>query len=386
MARAELLEMVDPGRLQQIKQTDDAPEIRAYTVGHTGNTELHLPGIGTKTFTWVQAAVKWIADKLHVGTPIFNRHDPNTNEHTGRTTIGEVVGRAYKEVGDKLSAIAAVYIYPQFKSMPLDIASIEADITFDHDTVQAWPTSVERITGIALSNSGVDSPGFPGATLIGAVQAFAVQAFAEDKTMTKDEIKAEVAKSKLKPSDLFSLDDLKADSVVETHIREEKHNVYEQNKRLEKDLDEAREKNIKVQEKYDRDLKEMQKQTVATQKSTVFKKIATERKLDEKQSAYLETALGRLETKATDDASLQDELNKFIDTGLDEYKRVAGIFGIKLDTGGDGGNGNGDANKQNQNQNQSVSPDKSMSSEELVVAPEMLSPKTNSLIPGSPIK
>ena len=89
----------------------------------------------------------------------------------------------------------------------MDFASIEADIEYAQDEFRAWPTGINNISGIALGNSDIDSPGIPGATLLGAVQAY-VQAFGsefKEKPMNLSEVKQAVKELRLKPVVLQSL-------------------------------------------------------------------------------------------------------------------------------------------------------------------------------------
>ena len=97
MSKSELDKIVDPFVMKRVKDVDPDPDIRVYSIGHEGKADLNLPGIGVKTFTWIQAAVQWIADKLRLGTPVFDRHDPKTNAHEGRQQIGEVIGKTVKK-------------------------------------------------------------------------------------------------------------------------------------------------------------------------------------------------------------------------------------------------------------------------------------------------
>ena len=92
LSQTELETIIDPSMLRRVKETDPSPEIRVYSIGHEGTANLHLPGIGNKTFTWIQAAVQWLADRLNLGTAVFDRHDPSTNAHDGRIQIGQVIG------------------------------------------------------------------------------------------------------------------------------------------------------------------------------------------------------------------------------------------------------------------------------------------------------
>ena len=96
------------------------------------------------------------------------------------------MGKVTKYVGDKLSTLAAIYIYPEHRKLPLDIASFEANVTYVPKTLdKAEAVDVEDISGIALSNSAIDSPAFAGATLMGVVQCFMQRETKEEKLIAR---------------------------------------------------------------------------------------------------------------------------------------------------------------------------------------------------------
>jgi len=175
MARSEVLSMIPQDTLERIKHTDKRPEIKVFAIAHEGEaqgTELSFGMKMKKAFGYVKDMIVRINEKLQMGTPIFNRH-ADTNEHAGREQIGELVGKTIKYVGNRLSALAAIYIYPQYRKLPLDIASFEANVEYIPKSKEAAEViDVEEITGIALSNSAIDTPAFKNATLLGVVQAF----------------------------------------------------------------------------------------------------------------------------------------------------------------------------------------------------------------------
>lgn len=175
MSKSETLNIVSQDTLERIKKTDKKPEIKVYSIAHEGqaqSTELTFGGKIKKAMEYVKDMVVKIGDRLKIGTPIFNRH-AETNTTENRTQIGELIGKTVRYVGDKLSTLAAVYIYPEYKKLPLDVASFEADVEYTQKqdgTNQA--IDIDNISGIALSNSEIDKPAFENATLLAVVQAF----------------------------------------------------------------------------------------------------------------------------------------------------------------------------------------------------------------------
>ena len=325
----QLEEMVDAATLRNLKARDEHPEIRLYSIGHEGEANLHLPGLGTGILTWIQAAIRAIADKLAIGTAVFDRHNPDTNSHEGRVQIGEVVGKTVKKIGDRLNTLAAIYVYPQFKSRPLDIASFEAEIEFGHNEHQAWPTNIRNVSGIALSNSGIDSPGFPGATLLGAVQAY-VQAFGDDfggNKMNQSDVKAAIMELKLSPSDLFSVEDVVADKKVRTNLQEAAT-------RVGRERDTARERIAELENTVAETDKKLKQHTMQSKSAILLDAVLAdpERKLDDKAKAFVKRKLNTFTSEADTEDVLKADVGKFVDASVKEYAEEAEFFGVKTDT------------------------------------------------------
>lgn len=328
--QSEIEGMIDPIRLAQIKQVEEDPTFRVYSLGHEGKADLNMPGIGRKTVAWIQAAVQWVSDALIPGTKVFDAHDPNTNSHEGRIQIGEVVGKAVRHIGDRVNALAAIYIFPQFKSRPLDFASIEAEIVYDNDGTQVWPTAIQKVTGIALGNSKVASPGIPGATLLGAVQAYAVQAFAgegKDKIMNQSDVKAAVLELKLKPSDIFSVEEVVADKGVRTNLQEAAT-------RVGKERDTARERVAELENINAEKDKTIQQKDIALTQSTSTSVIEAiladpECKLGDQAKAFVLHNSKNFSTEATDGDALKVDAAKFVAASAAESGVLADLYGVK---------------------------------------------------------
>ncbi len=332
----ELDEIVDPEVIRNIKAQNPHPEIRLYSIGHEGEANLHLPGIGTKTFTWIQAAISAIADKLRIGTAVFDRHNPDTNSHTGRIQIGEVVGKMTKKIGERLNTLAAIYIYDQFKSRPLDVASFEAEIEFDHDEHQAWPTQIKDVSGIALSNSGTDQPGFPGATLFGAVQAY-VQAFGNDfggNKMNLSEVKQAAKDLGLKPSQVFEIGDIMGDSAVDAKVKEVTKDHFAMAKRIGDERDAARDKIVVLENQNAETDKKLKQHTMLSKSTSLIDAVLAnpESKLNDQAKAFVKRNLKNFSTDADSEDALKVDVVKFVEATVKEYQEVATeVFGQKVE-------------------------------------------------------
>ncbi len=335
MSQSELNDIVDPLTMQHIKEKDPHPDIRVYSISHEGKANLNLPGIGKATFTWIQAAVRAIADKLRLGTAVFDRHNPDTNAHEGREQIGQVVGKVVTQIGERLSTLAAIHVFPQFKSRPLDVASIEAEIEYDHDGIQAWPTNIKSVSGIALGNSGIDNPGFPGATLEGAVQAF-VQAFAGesgDNKMNLSDVKAAVKELGITPTQVFGIDVIMDDSAVVDKVKDANKNTFNMSERIRQERDGARERITALENQNAETDKKLKQHTIQSKSVSVLDAVLAEpaRKLDDKAKVFVKRNLKNFETTADNEDALKVDVGKFVDSSVKEYGELAEVFGVKVE-------------------------------------------------------
>lgn len=357
MAESEILAMVPADRLREIKAKDPRPQLKAFVVGHEGEARGNLVGVGNIVKRWFSDMVRKLNDKIRIGLKLFHGH-ATTNTDGGRVPIGEVVGKKLMDVKNKLSSVVACWIYPDFRGLPLDVASIEADVDLSGASMENLKVSgVNDITGIALGNSRVETPGFPGATLLGQLQAFIekqqlrITLFGGENEMTLEEARKAIREAKLKPSDIFGQDDLMADPLIGEQVKEKIKNargydyrkfeeLTEEKTDLQKKLDAAE---AKVKE-HEETIGKLQLETAKSKVDDLFETQKKERKLDEKQEKYLKNRLSRFAPKDADKADA--EFNEWLDGQLDDYKKDAEALGIEIgEGGGDGGSEGGDGDK-----------------------------------------
>lgn len=175
MAANEIRDMVGADALRDIKAEDPNPLIKAFVVGHEGDSRGNIVGIGNVVKRWLKEMIHALGNGIHKGLQLFSGHSA-ANDNTGRTAIGHVVGSKITEIEGRESIVVACHIKPDYRHLPLDVASIETSVDFvqrEDGTIEI--VKVGDVTGIALGNSKVDTPGFPGATLLGQLQAFELQ-------------------------------------------------------------------------------------------------------------------------------------------------------------------------------------------------------------------
>jgi hypothetical protein len=348
MSDDELTDHINCTAYRRIHKTDSKPEFRAYCISHEGESTGKVVGIGRIIKKWARSAITNITERLNIGTKVFHLHEM-TNDHEGRKPIAEVVGKVLSDISGKLSSIAIMYIYPEYRDIPLDVASIEADITLPetvNPAARAVDVDVEEITGVVLGNSEIVKPGFAGATLLASLQEFAENASREKppkegEQMTPDEIKKAVREAKLRPSDLFGSDEMSDDPIVREVIRDKRRNEEGFEKRMSEKWD-AEKKKLEDENKDLKTKLETKDRTLLKTKAAESLKPAVEkRKLDEKQTAFIMKNAARFEPKSEE--TLAGDLDKFLDVQLDDYKGFAEIHGIKPGEGGKAGVGAGKA-------------------------------------------
>ncbi len=236
MADGEISKHISTADLERIKEKDPHPLFQAFVLGHEGNSFPQV--VGRKSgaiITWLTNGVKAIYEKLKKKTKVFFNHS-ETNEHTGRNPIGELVGKTLDTINGKLHTIGIIYRYPQYRDLKAEVASIETDIDAPENfkTLEADEFNVRGISGIALASKKNEKPAFPGATLQAAVQ-FLQSNENEEKKVTPKEVKTKMDEDKMLtlkqimdfindnkvlPTQLFTVKQIVEDQQVMGHVTE----------------------------------------------------------------------------------------------------------------------------------------------------------------------
>lgn len=345
MAADEILLYVPAQTYLEIKRKDPVPTFKAFVVGGEGTWQPTLVGIGSVVQRWFKSAVQKIVALLERWTPVYHLHSTQT-EADGRQVIGRVVGRAEKLVDGILSALAIIYVLPEYQGLELDIASIEADV--DVSAGAGGPSDIKdvnvlAITGIALGNSASNKPAYPGATLLASLQAFAGQGHTTGGNgMTREEVNAAIKELRLKPSDLFQPTEILGDPVVADHVREKTVGEYAHRKRTDEAFEKAKTDWEKEKSELVKKLDAAQGVAIKVASGEVFKAALKTRKLvdeagkprDEKLLKFINKNYERSFKPESQD-SIQKDLDKFLDAQVDEWKDLG--FGDATPPAGEGG-------------------------------------------------
>jgi len=332
MAATEIKAMIPPYYFDDIKRRDPKPLFKAFVVGQEGKAEAKWVGVGNIVKTWFADAIGKMTRMIWPGLKLFHGHE-ETNETEGRQEVGEVAGSRAQTIDNKYSAVIAAYIYPEFKNLPLNIASVEVEVESQDIDGDIKAVNVKDVTAIALGNSAINKPGFPGATLLGELQAFAKGTESNKEViMTLDEIKEFIKNEGLDPSEVFKQEQLLDDPIIKGYIKgevkETKGNEYSARQR---NLAEYEEKTNKLEadkKKLEDENKKLKTEGAKVQATDLFGKKAKERKLDEKQTKFID--MKKTSFVPEDLENVDKEVDKFMDTALEDYKKTASeIFGIE---------------------------------------------------------
>lgn len=339
MAAEELLDMIPTSTYLKIKANDPHPTFKAFVIGHEGEStgKLAVDGVNFVKVVkkWYRSAIEKFNDTLKVGVKLFHGHNYDNNQE-GRESIGEVVGKALRTIKDKLSVVMIGYIKPEYKNLPLDVASIEADINLNEHAGE-YIADVDAIHGIALGNSSTETPGFAGATLLAQVQEFAEKLPSFNKkgkemTVTIDEVKSFISAEDLSPMDLFPLGAITEVKEVKQLISDKEKDArtgeYYHRKRTDKKFDEEKEAWETEKKKLEDQLASMKPLAIQNKRDEAFATAAEARKLSDQEQAFIKRNLPKFNPE--DVESIPRELDKFLDNQLDEFKVISkDVFNIE---------------------------------------------------------
>lgn len=149
------------------------------------------------------------------------------------------------------------------------------------------------------------------------------------ETITLNEIKALIIKEKIEPSKLFGMDALTEDPTVKGIIKKAIAGEYLNRKELDKSFDKARQEWEEKEKKFIDENKKLKIEGTKVKAADLFGTKIKERKIDDKQTKFVEAKKGSFTLEDPD--NLDKEVDKFIDTALEEYKETAKIFGHKTE-------------------------------------------------------
>lgn len=334
----DLRNYIPDGVIEAAKSKDKNPFFAFFEIGKDGLSD----GQGVRKI-WSFSAIKEMAGKIkNAACSLFEGHTSHNNPNP--KSFGNIVWSYTKKAGKGLKAYAIAHITDndakeRIKNGELDICSIEGVVDFERSPgAKEWfVNKVEDVTGLALSSSKKDKAGFQSAGLIGTVQELAEKGTEMAKEnvdgMSVSDIDLsmmKVAKERLniKPSDLFSKDDIVNDDTTQEHIKT-------QTEKLKEDY----EKKIEELEGELNPLKEQ------TRKQKVTSMVDENPLLEDKNQGCREYIKKQVENLDISDCETDADIKKVTDekikSELETIKSLGITFSGKADDGKDG-DGDGD--------------------------------------------
>ncbi len=143
-----------------------------------------------------------------------------------------------------------------------------------------------------------------------------------------NELKETIKEAGLTVIDIFSESDIKSTDV----FKKEAYNAHEHARRVEKVLGEEREKIRDLTKELDdktNKIKTLNEVVSKTQVKTLFDTAKENRKLDSKESAFIEKRLNTFKSDKEGD-ELKIEFEKFLDNQINDYLETAKLLGVEI--------------------------------------------------------
>lgn len=321
----EVLKLIPVDVLNSIKAKDAHPFFQAYSICHEGVSKPKFLGhTDSPPIHWTRAAVQSIKNVVLKGVKFFSGHNAD-NSTEGRETLGEIVSDSEMEIDGVLHHIVVGYFPDKEKVVNNDICSQESEWNFFEAAGKWFADTVDKVTGIALSSSSIDTPAFAGAKRLGMVQAFESNEDATDKereeetrkmpidlsTVSFTELKAAILSRGYPPSEYFSAEDIKKDKILGT--------VYTELSTAKQALETEQKKSKTLEE-----AKAQSDQTIALSTARArYDKIIDSVAMTEKMKAYVKNAFSENIGDLSDDG-----LKKFIEGKVTDFQNVAKHLGV----------------------------------------------------------
>jgi hypothetical protein len=321
----EVLSMIAPGDLQRIKEKDEHPYFRVYSICHEGVSTPRLIGEKAKPITWSRKAVQSLKNIVLKGVKFFKGHNAD-NSTDGRKSLGEIVANAEREIDGKLHHIAVGYFPNKNEVQNKDICSQEGIWNFIEQAGNIVASAVDKITGIALGNSSEEQPAFKDAKMLATVQAFEDTNITGDVIMDYKELKSHLSFDVLKqvvkdlnvfPWQLYTVEDLQNDRQF--------GKIFEDKTNLEKTLEEKAKELETLSESNKSLMRKGQLADAKTRLDDIFK----EKQLTDKQKEFVSNRFNENLEDLTDEG-----LMKFVDNETKTFKDVAHYLEVKPDIPG----------------------------------------------------
>lgn len=262
---------------------------------------------------------------------MFVGHGKGTNSQANRTPVGTVVDTFIRDMPNGGSQVVAIGLLDGDMD-DLNVCSIEADVDITED---GDVTGVANVSAVALGNSSIDSPAFPGAQRLASMQFFdednnkkGLDNPAGGRRMTFAEIKTGVEELGLAPHRLFTADQVRDDNRLMTALSGE---FTEQIATLEKDNAKLAKENEGLS-KQAAEGEEAKTKIALSEGKQKLEAVIPEGMTDaQKKFLITEFKPGTVEELS------EESLNSYVDQGTKRFAEMAQLFGGESSPSGGGG-------------------------------------------------
>ena len=184
---------------------------------------------------WPRTIIQKVKDLVKTGTKFFVGHG-KTNSTENRKDVGEVISSFVKNIDGILTNIVVGHFPTVEDVADLDVISMEANVSTDmYNNVE----DIIGLSGIAMGSSHTESPAFPGAKLMAAIQCFeepnvTKPNLEKEHKMTFAEVQTFVKEHNVHPSQLYNEKQIQADRDF-VHIFDENSKLKADNELLKTD-------------------------------------------------------------------------------------------------------------------------------------------------------
>ena len=338
-SNTDILKMIDPAKLQSIKESDPHPFFQLYSIIHEGVSNSKVLNDISKPIVWTRKAIQSVGNAISKGLKLFFRHNKD-NSTDNRKELGEVVAHTEKDIDGKLHQLVVTYHTPQQKekASECDICSHEGNWDLLDRGANYLAKSIHDLTGIALSKSVIEKPAFQDTKRLAMVQSFEyknneVKNMSEqtnDNSEAIKNIRQQIIELNIQPHQLYKFHDFRHDIEKGKTYEDGKYlkDLFDDVKEQEKELAEVRSQlkdALKTKQEFEENNKNLLKQTQMVDAKQRLTNLISQNNLTDKQKEFITS---RFKDNSLDDLS-DDGLKKFVDSEVTTYKELAKYYDSK---------------------------------------------------------
>jgi hypothetical protein len=346
---SDLLKLVDPLVLENIRKTDPHPLFKKYSVAHEGISKPRVIGKGTTEISWGRKAIQSVSNAIAMGIQCIAGHTQD-NIKRGEKVVAQIVGKGEELINNLLNAVVIGY-FPNKDDADYDVISMEADLNWSENGYGLGiAEGITALSRFALGKSENDIPAFQDAKLLASIQCFDEKESPSElgkgkkmdlTTAPFGDIVAEIKRRQTFPSQIFSRDEIIGEPVTEANGQISFRGGDAQItsyllKKLPSPEDVRKESQAKIIE-LETKVKELEPKVSElssiklenarfTAKEDILSYAKT-KKLTEKQTKWIEENLD----KYSPSDNKEESIKTFVDAQTEDFKRIQKLFPVSAE-------------------------------------------------------